>query len=60
MIFQLIFYYVTDYNWVHMTGWYEFGLLPLGFCERKTPNIEKTASIVLSVLLLIYEYNIEN
>ena len=31
-----------------------FEPLPQGYCERKTPNLEKTTSSVLSVLLLFY------
>ena len=31
------------------------GLLPQGFCERKTPNLEATTFSALSVLLLIYD-----
>ena len=34
-----------------------FGLLPQGYCERKTLNLETMTSSVLSVLLLIYESN---
>ena len=32
-------------------------MLPPGYCERKTLNLEKTTSSVLSVLLLIYAFN---
>ena len=34
-----------------------FGLLPQGYCERKSLNNEKTTSSVLSVLLLFYDYD---
>ena len=34
-----------------------FGLLPQGYCERKTPKSYKSS--VLSVLLLIYEDNFD-
>ena len=32
-----------------------FRPLPQGYCDRKTLNIEKTTSSVISVLLLIYD-----